>query len=175
MDIAKFAALPFRYRPWQPRHARLIAADLFRPACQTPRDHQTHLGGAIDWLCRAQDVRGGESDAGGVSAGWSFEDGWLPSYPETTGYIVETFLAAADFLKRPELITRAGRMIDWELSIQLSDGAFPGHFGEEGSQPRFCRFHLTGHSLTRRKPLLCHQMAMLQITRALSITRGITR
>ncbi len=26
-------------------------------------------------------------------------------------------------------------MIDWELSIQLPDGAFPGHFGEPGSQP----------------------------------------
>jgi hypothetical protein len=26
-------------------------------------------------------------------------------------------------------------MIDWELSIQHADGAFPGHFGEPGSQP----------------------------------------
>jgi len=26
-------------------------------------------------------------------------------------------------------------MIDWELSIQQQDGAFPGHFGEAGSQP----------------------------------------
>jgi hypothetical protein len=33
------------------------------------------------------------------------------------------------------LIERAIRMIDWELSIQLADGAFPGHFGEAGSQP----------------------------------------
>jgi uncharacterized protein YyaL (SSP411 family) len=70
-----------------------------------------------------------------VSAGWSFEDGWLPSYPETTGYIIETFLAAARILNRPELDARAGRMVDWELSIQLADGAFPGHFGEEGSHP----------------------------------------
>jgi hypothetical protein len=29
------------------------------------------------------------SAAGGVSAGWSFEDGWLPEYPETAGYIIE--------------------------------------------------------------------------------------
>ncbi len=35
---------------------------------------------------------------GGVAAGWSFEDGWLPSYPETTGYIIETFLAASALL-----------------------------------------------------------------------------
>ena len=75
------------------------------------------------------------ADAGGVAAGWSFEDGWLPSYPETSGYIVETFLAAAAVLDRPDLIDRARRIIDWELSIQRPDGAFPGHFGEPGSQP----------------------------------------
>jgi hypothetical protein len=135
MDITKFASLPFRYRPWQPGHARLIVGDLFKRASESRQEHEVHLRGAIDWLCRAQDVRNEESDAGGVSAGWSFEDGWLPSYPETTGYIIETFLAAADVLERPELIERAGSMIDWELSIQLPDGAFPGHFGEAGSQP----------------------------------------
>ena len=26
-------------------------------------------------------------------------------------------------------------MIDWELSLQMEDGAFPGHFGETGSHP----------------------------------------
>lgn len=102
---------------------------------QAQRDHRDHLSAAIDWLCRAQDVRNGQPDAGGVSAGWSFEDGWLPSYPETSGYIIETFLAAAEILVRPELVERAHRIIDWELLIQHADGAFPGHFGEPGSAP----------------------------------------
>lgn len=102
---------------------------------QPELDHITHLRAAIEWLCVAQDARDGKSDAGGVSAGWSFEDGWLPSYPETTGYIIETFIAAAKLLDQPELLRRAHRMIDWELSVQLADGAFPGHFGEPGSQP----------------------------------------
>jgi hypothetical protein len=93
------------------------------------------LGGAIDWLCRAQDARDGKPDAGGVSAGWNFEHGWLPSYPETSGYIIETFISAARALERPDLLTRAHRIIDWELSIQHADGAFPGHFGEPGSRP----------------------------------------
>ena len=135
MNIVKLASLPFRYRPWQPRHARLIAADIFRTAGGQQLDHRTHLQAAIEWLCRAQDARDGKCDAGGVSAGWSFEDGWLPGYPETTGYIIETFMAAADMMQRPELVQRAERMIDWELSIQLDNGAFPGHFGEPGSQP----------------------------------------
>lgn len=74
-------------------------------------------------------------DNGGVSAGWSFEDGWLPSYPETSGYIVETFFAAARVLQRADLVGRAERILGWELSIQNGDGSFPGHFGEPGSQP----------------------------------------
>ena len=134
MNALKLLAAPFRYAPWRPRHARLIALDLVGRT-EPERTNGDHLRAAIDWLCRAQDAREGKADAGGVSAGWSFEDGWLPSYPETSGYIVETFLAAAEALERPELVDRARRIIDWELSIQRPDGAFPGHFGEAGSHP----------------------------------------
>lgn len=135
MKVQDVFRLPFRYRPWMPRHIRLIAEDLLGTARQPARDHRVHLEAAMDWLCRAQDARSGLHDAGGVSAGWSFEDGWLPSYPETTGYIIETFLAAAHLLERPDLVDRASRMIEWELSLQAPDGAFPGHFGEPGSHP----------------------------------------
>jgi Squalene-hopene cyclase C-terminal domain len=135
VNLTTLLSLPFRYKPWQPRHLRLIMKDLMPTAAEEQRSHQAHLTGAIDWLCRAQDVREPHPDAGGIAAGWSFEDGWLPSYPETTGYIIETFLAAADVLRRPELVSRAQRMIDWELTIQQQDGAFPGHFGESGSHP----------------------------------------
>lgn len=134
MNIIDLARLPLRYKPWRPRHLSLVW-DSVRSVATPAQDHRVHLAAAIDWLCRAQDVRDGHADAGGVSAGWSFEDGWLPSYPETTGYIIETMLAAAQVLQRPELVPRAQRMIDWELSIQLPDGAFPGHFGEPGSRP----------------------------------------
>ena len=128
-------AAPFRYRPWRRQHLRLVLRDAFGQGEATAQAPREHLTAAIDWLCRAQDARNGRTDAGGVSAGWSFEDGWLPSYPETSGYIVETFLAAARLLERPELVARARRIIDWELSIQHADGAFPGHFGEPGSRP----------------------------------------
>src|SRR5574340_1337321 len=135
MKLSSLISLPLRYKPWQGRHLRLVLQEMAGPARQPEHDHRTHLRGAIDWLCRAQDVRKHKADAGGVAAGWSFEDGWLPSYPETTGYIIETMLAAAELLGRPELVGRAQRMIDWELSIQQPDGAFPGHFGELGSRP----------------------------------------
>jgi uncharacterized protein YyaL (SSP411 family) len=134
MNLTDLVRLPIRYKPWRPRHVGLVWGDVLGKT-GAPQPHEVHLRAAIDWLCRAQDVRDGQADAGGVSAGWSFEDGWLPSYPETTGYIIETLLAAAKVLQRPELVARAQRMIDWELSIQLPDGAFPGHFGEAGSRP----------------------------------------
>lgn len=70
-----------------------------------------------------------------MAAGWSFEDGWLPDYPETSGYIVETFIAASDVLAQPQLRERAIRVLDWELGLQNADGSFPGHFGEPGSKP----------------------------------------
>jgi len=133
--MRRFLASPFRYKPWRPRHARLILRDLLPERPESPRPPLERLRAVIDWLCRAQDVRNGKSDSGGVSAGWSFEDGWLPSYPETSGYIVETLLAAAPLLGRSDLVDRAHRIIDWELAIQHADGAFPGHFGEPGSKP----------------------------------------
>jgi hypothetical protein len=127
---------PFRYKPWRRRHLRLVMRDLMPPPSKAPEvQPQAHLAATVDWLCRAQDARDGKSDAGGVSAGWSFEDGWLPGYPETSGYIVETFIAAARCLDRPELRHRAHRILDWELAIQDRDGAFPGHFGEPGARP----------------------------------------
>ncbi len=56
-----------------------------------------HLRAAMAWLCRAQDAAAAASgiDRGGVSAGYYLASGWLPPYPETTGYIIETFLQYA--------------------------------------------------------------------------------
>lgn len=132
----KLLTLPLRYRPWVSSHIRFVMQDLVSMSSRQPeRDHLIHLEAVLGWLLRAQDRRGGQPDAGGVSAGWSFEDGWLPSYPETSGYIVETFLAAARVLENPEWVRRARWILDWELSIQNPDGSFPGHFGEPGSRP----------------------------------------
>lgn len=133
--FGKLVELPFRYKPWRLEHLNIIIDDLTGLCKQPERSDEDHLRAAIDWLCRAQDRRVGQSDEGGVSAGWSFEDGWLPSYPETSGYIIETFIAAEKFSAIPGLVERAHRIIDWELSIQNTDGSFPGHFGESESKP----------------------------------------
>jgi len=135
MPVHSLLALPARYQPWRRQHARLILRELVPRPTQPPADPLEPLRRAIDWLVLAQDVRNDKPDAGGVSAGWGFERGWLPSYPETSGYIIETFIAASHVLDRPDLSARAHRIIDWELSLQGADGAFPGHFGEPGSHP----------------------------------------
>lgn len=134
-QASKILNLPFRYKPWKPEHLKIILSDLGGINKQPIRPDKEHLEETIDWLCRAQDLRNHHTDSGGVSAGWSFEDGWLPSYPETSGYIVETFIAAEQLLEWSDLTDRANKILDWELSIQNTDGSFPGHFGEPGSKP----------------------------------------
>jgi hypothetical protein len=79
---------------------------------------------ATHWLCRAQD-RSTTAD-GGISRHFSLNSGWAPSYPETTGYIVPTFIALADRRNAPELADRARRMLDWLVAIQLPEGGFQG-------------------------------------------------
>lgn len=78
----------------------------------------------IDWLCAAQDHSA--SADGGVARSYDLKSGWETSYPETTGYIVPTFIDCAQRFARPELAQRARRMVDWLVSIQLPEGGFQG-------------------------------------------------
>ena len=78
----------------------------------------------IKWLEIAQDCSA--SHDGGVAAGYSFIFDWLPSYPETTGYIVPTMLAYANSRGDNTVRQRARRMLDWLVSIQLPEGGFQG-------------------------------------------------
>ena len=85
---------------------------------------ETAAAAAVDWLCLAQDSSA--SRDGGVSRHFSPDSGWASSYPETTGYIIPTFIAYGKLTKRPELRSRARRMLDWLVSIQLPCGGFQG-------------------------------------------------
>jgi uncharacterized protein YyaL (SSP411 family) len=87
------------------------------------------LRAAVDWLCRAQDAW----DDGGVARSYSLtynpflkRQGWMPSYPETTGYIIPTAFDYARESGREELFSRATRMADWECDIQMPSGAVQG-------------------------------------------------
>lgn len=99
------------------------------PGRGKPRDPETHLHAAMEWMARAQDASGN----GGVSRSYALRymrghrrSGWLGAYPETTGYIIPTFLAYAARYERPEYRERARRMADWESDIQMESGAVQG-------------------------------------------------
>ena len=80
-----------------------------------------HLRAAAEWLVRAHDA----SSDGGVAGRYTLSRGWTSSYPETTGYIIPTLLALENE-GFPGCKDRAAQCIDFLLSIQLADGAFPG-------------------------------------------------
>jgi Beta-L-arabinofuranosidase, GH127 len=100
----------------------LTHRDLYKFAGTDPTgaDSRRHLDATIGWLCRAQDIGGDR----GVATAYSFRDGWMASYPETTGYIVETFYDYAELSEDDAFARRAVEMADWLVSIQLEDGAF---------------------------------------------------
>lgn len=78
----------------------------------------------LDWLSRAQDCSA--SRDGGVARDFSLIKGWATSYPETTGYIVPTFLGTVTAQRRDELKGRARRMLDWLAAIQFQHGGIQG-------------------------------------------------
>jgi hypothetical protein len=83
-------------------------------------DLERQLDATYEWLCAAQD-NGGD---GGVAAAFNLFDGrWSAPYPETTGYIIPSFLALAEARSDPAARERALRMADWETRVQMPDGA----------------------------------------------------
>jgi len=106
-----------------------IAAGYLRVPRRDVGDAAHALQAAIDWLCRAQDA----SADGGVARSYSLayhpffgRQGWIPSYPETTGYIIPTVFDYAAESGRKELFERAVRMADWECDVQMPTGAVQG-------------------------------------------------
>lgn len=81
-----------------------------------------HLIAAAQWLARAQDA----TEDGGVSGRYRLASGWTSSYPETTGYIIPTFVMLDRELPGMGFLNRASRAARFLRGIQLSGGAFPG-------------------------------------------------
>ncbi len=106
---------------WKPGHLRKLAEGLIhvdRPI----QDDAVHLRAVAEWLCRAQDA----TPDGGVCGRYFLGSGWSSSYPETTGYLVPTFLALDRVLPEMDFADRAKRCIEFLLDLQLESGAFPG-------------------------------------------------
>jgi folate-dependent phosphoribosylglycinamide formyltransferase PurN len=118
---------------WHPSHAILLRDQVVNLARNERAGYsdQDHLVATAQWLARAQDA----TEDGGVSGRYSMRNGWSSSYPETTGYIIPTFLALADAVDAT-FQERASRCVEFLKTIQLSDGAFPaGELHENRSRP----------------------------------------
>jgi hypothetical protein len=96
---------------------------------------QAHLREVLAWLRRAQDAIDG-----GVSYGYALRKiraqkrrGWLAAYPETTGYIICTFLDHFAWSGELESRERALQLAEWEVDVQMTDGAVSA--GPLGSPP----------------------------------------
>lgn len=127
IGLARKAAGRLR-RGWERRRERIHLAPLYAPD-PTDLDVRHHLDEAMAWLERAQDAG---SDRG-VSYGVRFGDDFDSSYPETTGYICQTFVEQAELSGDPGPLERAIAMGDWEIAVQLPEGAVMG--GKLNTQP----------------------------------------
>jgi hypothetical protein len=96
-------------------------ASLYTPD-PTNLDLHSHFHAAVDWLKRGQDAGLDRGVAYGTYFGKSFD----VSYPETTGYICQTFVELEGSTGESELLDRAVEMGDWEIDIQLPDGSVMG-------------------------------------------------
>lgn len=105
---------------------------IFGMVCRTPSwigyafakrkllSNKQHASLAIDWLIKASEINRGA----GFSHSWSFSEGWLPAYPETTGYIIPSLdLASRNYNhKDVSLVIKAA--LDWLNCAQEIDGGF---------------------------------------------------
>jgi len=80
------------------------------------------LDAAVEWLTRSIDVCGGCAS----SKGYRFLKGWMPPYPETSGYIIPTLTALARYRYGSGLDRRALAIGEWLLTVQRADGGFNG-------------------------------------------------
>ncbi len=107
--------------PWERRWEKTRLAPLYSPD-DGDLSLDRHLHEALSWLKRAQDA----GTDRGVSYGVHFGQEFDLSYPETTGYICQTFVEQEELTGDEDLLDRAVAMGDWEIAVQLPEGAVMG-------------------------------------------------
>lgn len=124
MSVVKFTRIAgAAVRNVHPSSIGLWTRDLFDIRGR-PKQSSVHLRHTMEWLRSAHDACGRR----GVSAAYSVIDGWLPPYPETTGYIIPTFYDYAKLAGEEEWRDRAVAMADWEVEVQMANGAVQAGF-----------------------------------------------
>ena len=118
-------------RPCNRAFARHVAGDYLRYISNRVQPIQgetrKRAQAAVSWILRAQDATPDD----GVSLGYfpcdaNPSNGWRPSYPETTGYIIPSLLQYSECFKDSDVRERALRMAMWEIKVQMPSGAVQG-------------------------------------------------
>src|SRR5262249_19295891 len=96
---------------------------------------EKHLLAACHWLIRSIDVCGGR----GSSKAYRFFRGWMPAYPETSGYIIPTLLMLeCELGGKDQFAKRALAIGRWLATIQQPSGGYrAGDIGEHGPEDVF--------------------------------------
>jgi hypothetical protein len=117
------------YRNAEGAFAAHVLRDAFRFATRRVKPVRgrapEHARAAMEWIGLAQDATPDD----GVSYGYfpgMYPDGWGPSYPETTGYIIPSMIEYAARYNYPGAAERALRMARWEMQVQMPNGAVQG-------------------------------------------------
>jgi hypothetical protein len=106
-----FAALKISISDWRSIKNKPIKDNIF------------HCQAAMDWLCAGQDA----ANDGGIPESFVvLTQTWLASYPETTGYAIPTFFDYYHQTGNEDYRIRALKMADWEISVQMENGACRG-------------------------------------------------
>lgn len=108
-------------------YIKVISKDIFVPLKKRKiYSDKMHLDATLEWLRRSQDA---SEDTGGCAGIYSFEKRWHSPYPETTGYIISTFLEYAKLGGDQIFAERAKKLGNWEINIQLPSGGVRGGVG----------------------------------------------
>src|SRR5690606_12376757 len=101
------------------KHITQLIKDKIGSTVAEPRDIETHLKCATEWLIVAQTA----TPDHGVAQSYDIKSKrWNASYPETTGYVIPTLYDYARLYAAPQYAEAALRMTHWESDIQLEDG-----------------------------------------------------
>jgi len=106
------------------KHHRSLLRKNRKNQLNTPKDDAFHLRSAMYWLLKAQQ----KSGSNGVALSYNLYRGWLSAYPETTGYIIDTFIRYSKMIDNPFFVEKAVEMGEWEMSVQMLDGSIPKVF-----------------------------------------------
>jgi uncharacterized protein YyaL (SSP411 family) len=84
----------------------------------------------MGWLAASASACGDQC----VSYGYDLRRGYLPPYPETTGYIIPTLYDYAARTGDEAWAVRARRFAEWEITLQLPTGAVQSGFHRAGAK-----------------------------------------